>query len=196
MASRGLCTRVFLLLSLLVASATLATGFFGMHYKVFLDLLDLPKFRDEFHRWGYDETTVRSALKARGKEYATFLRLGASAVVLTFAVGQGFRGILLAPVWASLVAAAFSWLLVQDVRAMVLYVVVLIEKCYLSEVMPLGLEQSGKDLTKRVARLPKDMPFAPSVGDLLALQRLGVLLAMCFMIWMLLQWYHKKEKKE
>ena len=26
------------------------------------------------------------------KEYATFLRLGASAVVLTFAVGQGFRG--------------------------------------------------------------------------------------------------------
>mmetsp|Transcript_4422 Transcript_4422/g.10252 ORF Transcript_4422/g.10252 Transcript_4422/m.10252 type:complete len:194 (+) Transcript_4422:43-624(+) len=192
----GIVTRLFLLMALLAASATLATGFFAMHYKVFLELLDLPKFRQEMERWGYEQSMMKDVLKARGKEYVIFLRCGAGAIAVTLAAGQGFRGVILLPIWISLVAAGFSLMMVQDYRAMVLYVSVLLEKCYLSDVMPLGLAQSGKDLTKRVARLPKDAPFEPSLADTLALQRLGVLLALCFVVWVLLQSYRRKDKKE
>lgn len=195
-APKCIVTRLFLLMALLAASATLATGFFAMHYKVFLELLDLPKFRQEMERWGYEQSMMKDVLKARGKEYVIFLRCGAGAIAVTLAAGQGFRGVILLPIWISLVAAGFSIMMVQDYRAMVLYVSVLLEKCYLSDVMPLGLAQSGKDLTKRVARLPKDAPFEPSLADTLALQRLGVLLTLCFVVWVLLQSYRRKDKKE
>ena len=170
-----------------------------MHYKVFLDLMDLPKFRQEMVKWGYEHSTIKDVLKARGKEYVLFLRFGAGAVAVTFSA-QGFRGLLLAPIWISLVAAALSLLILQDVRAMVLYVAVLLEKCSLSHLVPLGVEETGKDLTKKVARLPKEAPFAPSLADTLALQRLGALLAVCLVLWLLLEFYHrshqKKDKKE
>eukprot|EP00434_Breviolum_minutum_P029214 symbB.v1.2.025840.t1/scaffold2495.1/size77801/1 len=76
----GLLTRLFLFMALLAASVTLATGFFAMHYKVFLDLMDLPKFRQEMVKWGYEHSTIKDVLKARGKEYVLFLRFGAGAV--------------------------------------------------------------------------------------------------------------------
>eukprot|EP00435_Cladocopium_sp_Y103_P011023 s1653_g2.t2 len=153
-------------MALLAASATLATGFFAMHYKVFLDLLDLPKFRQEMERWGYEQSVMKDVLKARGKEpaeYVLFLRCGAGAIALTLAAGQGFRGIILLPIWISLVAAGFSMMMVQDYRAM-------------------------------------DAPFEPSLADTLALQRLGVLLGLCFVVWAgakagLLQWLREQKAR-
>ena len=88
------------------------------------------------------------------QEYVRFLRYGVGAVVMTMCWAQGLRGLLLAPLYICLVTAAFCHFILEDLRPMVLYAQVILEKCQL--LVPLGLEESGKELTKRVARLPKE----------------------------------------
>ncbi|CAJ1418806.1 unnamed protein product [Effrenium voratum] len=145
--------------------------------------------------WGYEKYAIRDTLKSHGKNYAFFLQFGTCTTALTLAVRR-IRGILLVPVWISIVAAAMAHLVLNDLRATVLYVAVVLEKCHLSDWLILGLDQSGKELTKRVARLPKELPFSPSDADLSALKRLGLMLAACLLLWLLPWKTREKDKKE
>ena len=68
--ARGLCLRSVQLLTLLLATALMASGFCAMHYKVFLELLESKQFQEELKTWSWEPQVVREALKSNGKEPA------------------------------------------------------------------------------------------------------------------------------
>ncbi|CAE7645413.1 unnamed protein product [Symbiodinium necroappetens] len=177
--------RLLLLLGLFIATAVLQAGFSIMHYKVFMQALDNPVFEQELKKWGQDKASVKSVLEARGKDFALLQRGGLAGIALALWALDGMVGLLLVPVWISLVAGVVGFSIVGNWKAAVLYVGVLLEKCDLAEYVKLELSETGQVLTKRVARLPANLPFEMKSADEPALQRLAAGVGACFLAWFL-----------
>mmetsp|Transcript_133155 Transcript_133155/g.188128 ORF Transcript_133155/g.188128 Transcript_133155/m.188128 type:complete len:216 (+) Transcript_133155:47-694(+) len=177
--------RLLLLLGLFIATAVLQAGFAIMHYKVFMQALDNPVFEQELKKWGQDKASVKSVLEARGKDFALLQRGGLAGIALALWALDGMVGLLLVPVWISLVAGVCGFSIVGNWKAAVLYVGVLLEKCDLAEYVKLELSETGQVLTKRVARLPANLPFEMKSADEPALQRLAAGVGACFLAWFL-----------
>lgn len=156
-----------------------------MHYKVFMQALDNPVFEQELKKWGQDKASVKSVLEARGKDFALLQRGGLAGIALALWALDGMVGLLLVPVWISLVAGVVGFSIVGNWKAAVLYVGVLLEKCDLAEYVKLELSETGQVLTKRVARLPANLPFEMKSADEPALQRLAAGVGACFLAWFL-----------
>eukprot|EP00930_Biecheleria_cincta_P038980 TRINITY_DN26799_c0_g1_i2.p1 TRINITY_DN26799_c0_g1~~TRINITY_DN26799_c0_g1_i2.p1 ORF type:complete len:234 (-),score=54.96 TRINITY_DN26799_c0_g1_i2:10-681(-) len=170
--------KLFLLVGLLICSAYLASGFVSMHYKLYLESMKNPAFflssmQKQLQAMGHDMEAMKRVLRDAGKSYDTVIRSAAGLVVFTFFVIAKLRSnifrtlavFLLCPAWICGVAAVTSASTAGSWQAGVLYVAVLLEKCNLAWMaLRLGLAEQGKDLTKRVARLPKE-PFEPSRND-------------------------------
>merc|ERR1712176_801998 len=100
----------------------------------------------------------------------------------------GLVGLCFAPFWTFLVATVCAMGFCGNWQASVLYYTVLLEKCKLRRILPFTLDvETGKDLTKRVAALPKHGFFRPTPQDEAALVSLCTFLAATLAIGFLLE---------
>jgi len=185
MVSKSIVFRMLLLLALFLSTAVLQVGFSIMHYKVFVKALDNPLFEKELQRWGLQKPDVRAMLLARGKDYILLMRCGVVGVSMSILALDGVAGVLLVPVWILMIAGIVAVSIVGNWKACVLYAGVLLEKCDVAPHVPLGLADTGKDLTKRLARLPSALPYEATEADSAALNRLLSGVGVCLLIWVL-----------